>query len=139
MQQVTVKDFANLNLGDVRRNERFVSIINNFTRQPGSSIPNQTEGWYDTKATYSFFSNEAITPSLLKEAIASYGVRQIEQRNRVLIAHDISQISYHDLQAEGLGYLAHKEGRGILCYSSIAISEEGVPLALLYQHNWTRP
>ena len=41
--------------------------------------------------------------------------------------------------AEGLGYLDHKDGRGILCYSSVAISDDGVPLSLIYQHSWTRP
>ena len=55
-----------------------------------------------------------------------------------MVAHDISNISYNDLQADGLGYLANKDGRGIICYSSIAISDEGVPLSLIYQHNWIR-
>jgi len=128
-----------VNLGDIRRNERLVSIINNITRQPGSSIPKQNEGWYDTKATYCFFRNEAITTSMLKEAIAAYGKSQIQRGNTVLIAHDISQISYNDLRAEGLGYLADAAGRGIINFSSIAISTEGAPLSLLYQHNWTRP
>jgi hypothetical protein len=35
--------------------------------------------------------------------------------------------------------LANKEGRGIICYSSIAISDEGIPLFLLYQQTWVRP
>jgi hypothetical protein len=138
MHQVTVKDFPAINFGDIRRSERFVSIINNISSQPGSSIPKQNANWYDTKATYSFFKNEDITPAMLQQAIADYGFRQIGDCERILIAHDMSQISYNDLQAEGLGYLAHKEGRGIICYSSIAISEEGIPLSLLYQHNWTR-
>lgn len=32
-----------------------------------------------------------------------------------------------------------KEGRGILCCSSIAANTEGLPLSLLYQHTWIRP
>jgi hypothetical protein len=51
----------------------------------------------------------------------------------------MSSISYNELKAEGLGYLANKEGRGIICYSSIAISDEGIPLFLLYQQTWVRP
>ena len=57
----------------------------------------------------------------------------------MLIIHDISNISYNDLKAEGPGYLDNKEGRGILCYSSIAASTDGLPFALMYQHTWTRP
>jgi len=38
MHKITVKDFPHLNFGDVRRDERFVTIINNISTQPGSSI-----------------------------------------------------------------------------------------------------
>jgi hypothetical protein len=138
MHQITVKDFPGVDFGDIRRNKRFVSIINNISKQPGSSIPKQNEGWYDTKATYSFYSNEEVTLDSLKEAIAAFGCKQTEGLHRVLIAHDISNISYNNLKATDLGYLDNKEGRGVMCYSSIAISDEGLPLSLIYQHNWTR-
>lgn len=139
MHKIGIKDFPGLDFGDQRRSARFVSIINNITRQPGSSIPKQAEDWYDTKATYSFFKNEDVSLSSLQKAIAGWGLQQVAGEERLLIAHDISQLSYDDLKADDLGYLAHKDGRGIICYSSIAITEQGVPLSLLYQHNWTRP
>jgi Transposase DNA-binding/Transposase Tn5 dimerisation domain len=137
MHQITVKDFPELDLGDIRRNDRFVSIINNISQQPGSSIPKQTESWYDTKATYSFFKNEAISLKSLQQAIASYGSTQLSDHGRVLIAHDMSIISYNDLSVDGLGYIT--EGKGIMCYSGMAISDAGTPLSLLYQHTWVRP
>ncbi len=139
MQGITLKDFPNLDLGDIRRNERFVKIIDNLSTQPGSSIPKQNNSWYDTKATYEFFKNEDVSIGSLQQLISSYGVSQIKSTEPLLIIHDISNISYNDLKAEGLGYLDNKEGRGILCYSSIAASTEGLPLALMYQHTWTRP
>ena len=64
---------------------------------------------------------------------------EVEDEMKLLIIHDISNISFNDLQAEGLGYLDNKEGRGILCYSSLAATPEGLPLSLLYQHTWIRP
>lgn len=136
MHQISVKDFPVLELGDIRRKERFVSIINNINLQPGSSIPKQADGWYDTKATYSFFKNEEVTLSSLEKAIASYGATQLCGHNKILVAHDMSIISYNDLKAEGLGYVG--EGQGVLCYSSLAINDAGIPLSLLYQHTWTR-
>src|ERR1043165_3055167 len=116
MHQISVKDFPSLDFGDQRRNARFVSIINNITRQPGSSIPKQNEDWYDTKATYSFFKNEDVSLSSLREAITGWGLQQVAGEERLLIVHDTSQLSYDDLKADDLGYLAHKEGRGIMCY-----------------------
>jgi hypothetical protein len=138
MHKITVKDFPHLNLGDIRRDERFVTIINNISSQPGSSIPKQNKGWYDTKATYSFFKNGDVSLEELKRTIMLYGATKVADEITVLIPHDISNISYNDLQAEGLGYLDNKEGEGILCYSSIATTTEGLPLSLLYQHTWTR-
>lgn len=139
MHTISVKDFPGLDLGDIRRNERFVSIINNISRQPGSSIPRQNESWYGAKATYEFFKNEEVTLISLQKAIELYGGSKVKGLDRVLVAHDFCQISYDDLQAEGLGYLANKEGRGIITYNSIAITEEGIPLSLLYQQSFTRP
>ncbi len=137
MHQVTIKDFPELDLGDVRRNERFVSIINNISNKPGSSIPLQNNDWYSTKATYEFYKNEDVSIEALKKAIAYYGSSQIEG-DQVLIAHDFCQISYNDSSADGLGYLASTKGRGIITYNSIAISNEGIPLSLVYQHSFVR-
>jgi len=139
MHKITVKDFPHLDFGDIRRNERFVSIINNISTQPGSSIPKQNKRWYDTKATYDFFKNEDVSIEALKKAMMQHGAKQVSDQMQVLILQDISNISYNDLQAEGLGYLDNKEGRGILCYSSMAATPEGLPLSLLYQHTWVRP
>ena len=139
MQPLTVKDIPYLNFGDVRREQRFISLINNITNQPGVSIPKQNKSWCDTKATYAFFKNEQVSLDTLKDTLMLYGAQQVAEASELLIIHDISTISYNDLAAKGLGYLDNKQGRGILCYSSIAVSPEGLPLALLYQHTWTRP
>jgi hypothetical protein len=139
MHKVTIEDFSAVDFGDKRRDNRFISIINNISNQPGSSIPKQNESWYDVKATYEFYKNKQVSLSALKKALMNYGVSQVEDQVKLLILHDISNISFNDLQAEGLGYLDNKEGRGILCYSSIAASTTGLPLSLLYQHTWIRP
>lgn len=139
MHQITVKDFPYLNFGDVRREERFVTIINNISSQPGASIPKQNKSWYDTKASYEFFKNEEVSLEKLKDTMMLYGAQQVSEEIQLLVVHDISNISYNALEAKGLGYLDNKEGRGILCYSSLAATTDGLPLGLLYQHTWTRP
>jgi len=140
MYQLTVAAFSELDLGDKRRDERFVSIINNVTNNPGSSIPTQNDSWYDAKATYSFYKNESVTIESLSKAISAFGGSKISGIPKLLIAHDFCQISFNKLeQTEGLGYLAHKDGRGIFTYNSIGISTDGTPLSLLYQHSFIRP
>jgi hypothetical protein len=139
MHKITIEDFSGIDFGDRRRDNRFISILNNISSQPGSSIPRQNGNWYDVKATYEFYKNEQVSQSELKKALMNYGVKQVDNEMKLLIAHDISNISFNDLQAEGLGYLDNKDGRGIMCYSSLAITTEGLPLSLLYQHTWIRP
>jgi hypothetical protein len=139
MHKLSVKDFPDLDLGDSRRNNRFVTIINNINDNPGGSIPELSGSWYGTKATYNFFNNEDVKLDDLKKGIAGFGLEQVSESNKILVAHDLSNISFNDLEAEGLGYLDNKKGRGILCYSSIAIDLDGTPRALLHQQTWVRP
>lgn len=139
MHNITLEDFSGVDFGDVRREKRFVSIINHISSQPGSSIPRQNESWYDVKATYEFFKNEEVSLPALQKAVMAYGAKQVAKEMSVLIIHDISNICFHALDAKGLGYVDSNQGRGILCYSSIMATPDGLPLSLLYQHTWTRP
>jgi hypothetical protein len=139
MHKITLKDMPYVELGDIRRNQRLLTIIGNISSQPGNSIPKLSDSWYEAKATYEFFKNEEVTIQKLQEIIRQYGASQLQEEQEILVVHDISNISFNDLQAEGLGYLDSKEGRGIMCYSSLAISPQGLPLALLYQQSWVRP
>ncbi len=137
MHKITVKDFPSLDLGDKRRDKRFVKIIENIIRRPGSSIPCHNEKWYDTKATYEFFKNEDIKLEAIIEAISTFGIKRVEQQ-QLLVIHDTSTISYNDLEAEGLGYIDNAAGKGIFCHSSIAATTDGIPLGLLNQLIWSR-
>jgi hypothetical protein len=137
MHKITVKDFPALDLGDKRRDERFVKIVENIVKQPGSSIPKHNKRWYDTKATYEFFKNEDIKLEAINAAISGYGALQADQQ-QLLIVHDTSTISYNDLEAEGLGYIDNAVGKGIFCHNSIAVTTSGLPLALLNQIIWSR-
>jgi hypothetical protein len=64
MHKITEKEFSDLDLGDIRRNKRFITIIDNVINRPGQSILQQNEGWYNSKATYEFFKNEDVIPKL---------------------------------------------------------------------------
>jgi hypothetical protein len=138
MHKITVKDFPYLDFGDSRRDQRFVTLVDNISKQPGSSLPKQSDSWYDTKAAYNFFKNEDITLSDLGQTLSAFGVSQVKDCSQLLIIHDITNINFTLSGAEGLGYLDHGKGQGVLCYNSIATSIDGLPLALMYQHTWVR-
>jgi hypothetical protein len=95
MHKITEKEFSDLDLGDIRRNKRFITIIDNVINRPGQSILQQNEGWYNSKATYEFFKNEDVTLGKIQQAIQSYGLANINsQLDCVLVIHDTSNISY---------------------------------------------
>src|ERR1700722_3632612 len=139
MHKITVKEFTELDLGDIRRNERFTTIIDNAINQPGRSIKQQNDTWYGSKATYDFFKNDQITLAQIQKAIHAYGASAISsEMDYVLVLHDTSNISFNDRQAEGLGYLDNKLGTGLLLHTSMVASISGIPLGLLYQQIWAR-
>ena len=139
MHKITLKEFTQLDLGDIRRNERFTTIIDNAINHPGQSILQQNENWYDAKATYEFFKNEEITLEKLQRAIHTYGAASVAaDLDCVLVLHDTSNVSYNGLQAEGLGYLDHGLGSGLILHTSMVANTKGTPLALLYQQIWAR-
>lgn len=139
MQRVSEQDFAGVALGDKRRGRRLATLVNNICEQPGGSISEQSGDWYSTKAAYGFFKNKAVSEEALQQSIQTYGVSQLSGQDAVLVAHDITTVSFGGLHSEGLGYLVQAPSRGIMCYSSVAVSTGGRPLALLYQNTWTRP
>lgn len=140
MERLTISDFSGLQLGNILREARFVKIINNVIAKPSGSIPQQCDGWYETKATYNFLGNNQVKLKNIETAIQSYGRSQLKDMEKVLIAHDFCLISYKGLKAtKNLGYLSKKDSLGIISYNSIAISPSGTPLSLVYQETFTRP
>lgn len=83
MHKISVKDFPNLDLVD----KRFIKIIENTVRHPGTSIPQHSDRWYDTKATYERFKKEGIALDSFGEGIDSYGASHLKE-SRVLAIHE---------------------------------------------------
>ena len=85
MHKITIKDMPELDLGDIRRDKRFIAILDNIINQPGSSIPRQNESWYDTKATYEFFKSEYVTVEKLQKAIYNYGASNVKEPEVLIV------------------------------------------------------
>jgi hypothetical protein len=59
-------------------------------------------------------------------------------RSRVVLnVMDTTSINFSS-SAEGLGYLDHGMGEGLMIHSSFALDEQGYPLGLLHQKMWAR-
>ncbi len=55
------QEFASLDLGDTRLNDRLVHIADAFAAQPMSPISRACGDWSAVKAAYRFFDNEKVS------------------------------------------------------------------------------
>jgi hypothetical protein len=57
--QWAATEFAQLDLGDARLNNRARTLMERFAATPTASIPDACHGWAETMAAYRFLSNES--------------------------------------------------------------------------------
>ncbi len=49
--------FGDLDLGDIRRNQRVIDIAQAMAAMPGASLPQTFPRWYSLKAAYNLFAH----------------------------------------------------------------------------------
>ena len=137
MKSWTSLESQYLRLGDKRREERFLKIVHTFGQHPCSSVPQAFTNWYDIKACYKFWSSSLVMESSLQQAIFQATSQRCQGQETVLSVQDTSNLSFR-VDAEGLGYLDHGAGRGLICHNNLLVSTHGVPLGLIDQQIWSR-
>jgi len=144
-------EFEGAELGDKRLNARLESLAKLVESNHGGAISYSCGDWKTAKAAYRFLDNQRfsetdiIEPHLTQTALR---VNQTTSRERVLVVHDTTEFNHTTReQTKGLGYLTahelrHKPGlsftKGFLMHASMAITETGIPLGLLYLKQWCR-
>lgn len=131
------EEAGHLYLGDKRRNNRFISIVEHKVNQPFESIPQLGESWSDIKMTYAFYDNDKIPESQIADCIEKATIERCLRSKVVLNVMDTTSVNFSS-SAEGLGYLDHGQGEGLMVHTSFALNEQGCPLGLLHQKIWAR-
>jgi len=127
-------------LPDVRLVRRGIEVLAAWARSPGASLAKACGTKAQAKAAYNFIANENVTAHALQDAVYSDGAEQCVGHRRVLIAQDTTSLEYgHREDIQGLGPVTTRGAQGLLIHTSLAVSEDGAPLALLDQQIWTRP
>jgi transposase-like protein/transposase Tn5 family protein len=126
-----------LDLGDKRRNARFVKIVTAMTNRPSSSIPAANTNWYDVKATYEFFKSPNVRETDIAAAIYRSTRERCLREETVLVIQDTTNISF-DSRAPDLGYLDHGRGNGLMMHHALCVSTGGKPLGTIDHHIWAR-
>lgn len=127
-------------LGDVRRTERLMRIVEGFAARPEGSIPESCESKAQAKAAYRFFDNDAVTADAILQPHRVRTAQRAAEHPVVLVAQDTTEINLTSHKGtKGLGYLGSSQCRGLLLHNLFCISPDGVPLGVVDQTAWVRP
>ena len=119
----------------------------------GESIPLACQDWANTKAAYRFFANKRVQEGdILSGHFDATRARFEAARGTVLLLQDTTEFTYQRARPELVGITKDvnsgkdKKGLpsaishfpGILMYSSLAVTTDGLPLGLTAVKFWTR-
>src|SRR5262249_59784907 len=134
-----VQEFADAELGDLRRTQRVVELAPALAQHPTASLPEACGTGAMLKAAYRFFSNDAIAPQDLLRSHSEATYSRLAQVPLVLAVQDTTEVDWTShLATQGLGPLGHTACQGLHVHSTLAVTPERVPLGLLAQQGSAR-
>jgi hypothetical protein len=136
---------------DVRLGRRFCDLLRRLSEGMGGSIPFACQDWTNTKAAYRFFSNPRVEEGeILDGHFAATRCRYDESDGPILVLQD-TEFTYQRRNPHAVGFtksvnsgrdkggrLRHHAVCGILMHSSLAVTQEGLPLGLAAVKFWNR-
>jgi Transposase DNA-binding/Transposase Tn5 dimerisation domain len=134
-----VNEFADADLGDVRRTKRLVELANVLAQHPTAALPEACGNGAMLKAAYRFFANDDIEPQDCLSSHIESTYSRLDKVPLVLAVQDTTEVDWTGHPAtKGLGPLGHTACQGLHVHSTLAFTPERVPLGLLAQHVWAR-
>jgi Transposase DNA-binding/Transposase Tn5 dimerisation domain len=134
-----VTEFADAELGDLRRTQRLVELAHTLAQRPGAALPEACGNGAMLKAAYRFFTNDDIAPDDILQSHIEATYSRLNAVPIVLAVQDTTEANWTNLHVtEGLGPLGHPACHGLLVHTTLAITPERVPLGLLAQQVWAR-
>ena len=137
---------------DERLRTRLRTLLSSMSQNVGEPLPLACQDWAATKAAYRFFDNNNVDEStILAGHFEATRARFQACSDAVLVLHDTTEFSYTRTSKHPIGYTTvsfggwDKDGRarlhtlcGLLLHSSLAVTQEGLPLGLTAAKFWTR-
>lgn len=137
---------------DVRLGRRFSDLLCRLSDRMGGTIPLACQDWAGTKAAYRFFSNPKVEEGeILSGHMEATKARYAASEGPILVLQDTTEFTYQRRNPHDIGFTKSvnsgrdKDGRlrhhavcGILMHSSLAVTEQGLPLGLAAVKFWNR-
>jgi len=131
--------FAHAKFIDGRLNTRLKKVAKALAKSPGDSIPNALDFWSQTKAAYNFLGNKKVCCEKILESVGMSTAQLCVNLDTVLNIQDTSSLSFSNAEkTSGLGPIYGKDTKGLHFHTSLAVSENGVPIGLFGIKIWAR-
>jgi len=143
VQSWAEQELKDTGLPDKRLNQRLIKIVQQAVQQPSATIPQASETWSDTKATYDFWKSERFDYGDIIEGHRQKTLERAKEKELVLMIQDTSDFNFthHPSKTweKGFGQTCSQNYvRGLKVHSSLMVSTQGVPLGICDLQIWTR-
>lgn len=116
--------FGELDLGDVRRDERVIKLGQAMAAKPGASLPQLFSRPYDLTAAYNLFARPEATPDELQARHRELVLEALAQPGTYLLPEDTTEVAWTERQPiPGLGPVGGSKERklGFLLHTTLAV------------------
>ena len=131
-------EFESMDLGDPRRKQRAIRLVERLSAQPTASVPQACGDWADTLAAYRFFDNDKVSWEGILAPHIECSVARMAEHPVVLCIQDTTELNFNAQQAKGLGPLSYESQRGMYVHPTYAVSTSREPLGVLDAWMWAR-
>lgn len=143
MQSWAEQELKDTGLPDKRLNKRLIKIVEQAIQKPSATIPEASDTWSDTKATYDFWKSERFDYGDIIEGHRQKTLERAKEQELVLMIQDTSDFNFthHPSKTweKGFGQTCSQNYvRGLKLHSSLMVSTNGVPLGISDLQIWTR-
>lgn len=133
------QEFEGLELGDTRRTQRLIRLVDDLSAQPTGSIPLASGGWAETKAAYRLLDNEALDWREILEVHTGRTAERMQGCPFVLCIQDTTELDFTSQPGiAGLGRLSYEAQHGLYVHPTLAVTPAGVALGVIDAWMWTR-
>jgi len=127
--------------GDMRLDKRLEHLTEQLSAKPFATLPQSLTAWSSLKAGYRFLNNEHVSHEAIVATEKKSTARRLVAYGRELIlaVQDTTSFNFSGRKAlQGVGVLDNNITAGLFAHTTLAVSQEGVPLGLLNQQVWSR-
>lgn len=139
-----LEDFAKVDLGDTRRNQRLMDIISALENTPAQSFPDAVNGDpARLEGLYRFFGNDHVTVQQLLAPHLRSTLKRSEALGCIYAVHDSSDLTFESRQGEHHRKNLEVSGKytqTLHLHATLAVSADGnaVPLGVLGMMTWAQ-